>query len=127
MPPDAAKAIIRRYLDAFNADWEGALRDFVDDEGLAEHVRHMEGAFPNYQLTADDMIAEQDKVAVRFHLRAVHRGSLMGISATGREVLVEGIIIYQLANGRIAEHWLHVDMPGLLQQLGAVPAAAAHD
>ena len=126
MPPNAAKAIIRRYLDAFNADWERALRDFVDDEGLAEHVRQMEGAFPNYQLTADDMIAEQDKVAVRFHLRAVHRGSLMGISATGREVVVEGIIIYQLANGRIAEHWLQVDMPGLLQQLGAVPAAADH-
>lgn len=126
MQPDAAKAIVRRYLDAFNADWERALRDFVDDEGLAEHVRQMEGAFPNYQLTADDMIAEQDKVAVRFHLRAAHRGSLMGISATGREVLVEGIIIYRLANGRIAEHWLQVDMPGLLQQLGAVPAVAAH-
>ena len=126
MQPDAAKAIVRRYLDAFNADWERALRDFVDDEGLAEHIRQMEGAFPNYQLTADDMIAEQDKVAVRFHLRAVHRGLLMGISATGREVLVEGIIIYRLANGRIAEHWLQVDMPGLLQQLGAVPAAAAH-
>lgn len=125
MQPDAAKAIVRRYLETYNADWERAVREFVADAALAEHARQMQAAFPNYQLTVEDMVAEGDKVAVRFRVRGVHRGALMGIAPTGREVVTEGIIIYRIANGRITEHWLQVDMPSVFQQLGAAPAGAA--
>ena len=124
MQPDAAKAIVRRYFETYNTDWDRAVREFVADPGLAEHGRQMQAAVPNYQLTAEDMIAEGDKVAVRFRVRGVHRGPLMGIAPTGREVETDAIIIYRLAGGRIVEHWMQVDMPSVFQQLGAAPAGA---
>jgi predicted ester cyclase len=63
------------------------------------------------------MLAEDDKVVVRFTLRATHRGEFMGIPATGKPIAVPGIIIYRIANGKIAEHWMQVDSVALTQQL----------
>ena len=63
------------------------------------------------------MVAEGEKVAVRGTVRAIHHGEFMGIPPSGKQVTFTGIHIFRLAEGKIAEHWLEVDMLGLLQQL----------
>ena len=57
------------------------------------------------------------------HLTAngTHRGEFIGIPATDREVTVQAVDIYRLADGRIAEQWVIIDVWGLMQQLGAIP------
>ena len=45
----------------------------------------------------------------------------MGIPATGKQIASPGIIIYRIANGKIAELWMHVDSAALMQQLGGQP------
>ena len=69
----------------------------------------------------EDMIAEGDKVAVRFTLRGTHGGDLMGIPPTGKPVAVTGIDINRIADGKIAERWANFDALGLMQQLGVIP------
>jgi len=117
------KAFIRRYLEAINGQEKPAalLDQYIadSDPGLKQHIAYSESAFPCYELIAEDMLAEDDKVVVRFTLRATHRGEFMGVPATGKQVAVPGLIIYRVANGKIAEHWMQVDSVGLMQQLGA--------
>lgn len=122
MSTDQSKAMVRRYLHAISGKEKprSLLTQYIAeaDQALFEHINAAESAFPCYELTAEDMFAEMDKVAVRFIWRGVHRSEFMGISATGRQVAVPGIIIYRIADGKIADHWLQVDSVTLMQQLG---------
>jgi steroid delta-isomerase-like uncharacterized protein len=79
-------------------------------------------AFPDLHTAVEDVIAEGDKVAVRWTTRGTHQGSLMGIPPTGRQVTMTAIHILRLADGKIAEGWVNFDALGMLQQVGAIPA-----
>jgi steroid delta-isomerase-like uncharacterized protein len=79
-------------------------------------------AFPDLQITPEDLIAEGDKVTMRYGWRGTHQGELMGIPATGKQVKTSGISILRIANGKIAEQWDNFDNLSMLQQLGVIPA-----
>jgi steroid delta-isomerase-like uncharacterized protein len=132
------KAIVRRWVEAFN---EGNL-DAVDELVTGSYLRHdpnapevrgpeeekqliamYRSAFPDLHFTIEDMIAEGDKVAMRVGISATHKGELLGIPATGKQLSVTGTEVYRLAEGKIDEQWVNVDTLGMMQQLGAIPAA----
>ncbi|MCW5850774.1 MAG: ester cyclase [Anaerolineae bacterium] len=94
------------------------------DEDLRQHIAVAEAGFPRYELPPDDIIAEGDKVVVRATMRATHLGEFFGVPATGKEVTMPLIIIYRIADGQIVEHWIQMDVFGLMQQLGAIPVPA---
>ena len=71
--------------------------------------------------TIEDLVAEGDKVACRWSGRATHQGDLMGVAATGKAIVLTGIAIYRVANGKIQEEWDYSDVLGLMQQLGVGP------
>jgi steroid delta-isomerase-like uncharacterized protein len=79
-------------------------------------------AFPDLQITPEELIAEGDKVTMRYGWRGTQQGELMGFPATGKQVRASGISILRIANGKIAEQWDSFDNLGMLQQLGVVPA-----
>jgi predicted ester cyclase len=125
MTTEENKTLIRRYLEALGKEKSAKTVDsFVSDESLKQHITFFEAAFPGYQLSADDMVAEADKVVVRSTFTGTHKGELMGVAPTGKQVSAGLIIIYRIAGGKIVEHWMQVDTLGILQQLGAVPAPA---
>lgn len=111
------KLFIRRYFDTFNQGGGTAVTDLVTDDHLKEHIAFFEGAFPGYQLAAKEMIAEGDKVVVDALLKGVHKGDLMGLPPTGKQVEVPFIIIYQITGGKIVDHTMVADQAGLMQQL----------
>lgn len=114
------KAFIRRYAEAIGRDKSPAtLAEFVADEELLGHIAFFEAAFPGYQITAEDLIAEGDKVVLRGVMNGTHKGDLMGMPPTGKDVSVQLIIIYRIANGKIIQHWMVADQMTLMQQLGA--------
>lgn len=76
-------------------------------------------AFPDARITIDDVVANADRVGVRFTLRGTHLGAFAGIQATGRQVEFTANAIYRMADGMIVEGWLAWDAAGLLQQLTA--------
>ena len=51
-----------------------------------------------------------------------YQGDLMGIAPTGRHVRFTGMIITRFVGGQVIEDWDMMDMLGLLQQLGVIPA-----
>ena len=116
------KALVRRYFEAVSGKDKPAtsLEEFVDDEELKQHIAFFEAAFPRYEMIADDMIAEGDRVAVRARFRGTHKGDLMGIGPTGKQASLPFIIIYRVTNGKIMEHWMSVDQLDLLKQLGVI-------
>jgi steroid delta-isomerase-like uncharacterized protein len=71
-----------------------------------------------------DLFSTGDRVVARWSGTGTHRGELMGISPTGASIDVDAITIFRVADGQIAEEWTVWDALGLLQQVGAVPAAA---
>ncbi len=86
-------------------------------EGTQKFLGSVFAAFPDVQFTAEDMIAEGDRVVVRFSIRGTHKGEYAGIPATGRQVHWSGINIGRFENGKIVELWGESDQLGLMQQL----------
>jgi steroid delta-isomerase-like uncharacterized protein len=81
-------------------------------------------AFPDLQLTIEDIIAEGEIVMARWSCRGTHKGDLSGIAPTGKQFKISGVTIARLANGKLAEGWVNWDALGLMQQLGVVPELA---
>jgi predicted ester cyclase len=116
------KTFIRTVFEALGGKdkTETLVETYITDEALKEHVAIFDAAFPRYVVLAEDMIAEGDKVAVRARFQGVHRGELMGIPATGKEVDLPFQIVYQIAQGKIVQHWISYDGMGLMKQLGVI-------
>jgi steroid delta-isomerase-like uncharacterized protein len=92
---------------------------FTDElEKMIEFDQEFCAAFPNYEISIEDIIAKGDKVAIRAIVRGVHKGEFMGIPATGNEIEYGQILICRFENGKIAELWEDYDAMGLMQQLG---------
>ncbi len=92
--------------------------ELIGAEALEGLFRMYHTAFPDLRVRVDDMFGGGDKVATTFTLSGTHKGELMGVPATGRQVSVHGIIHSRVAGGRIAEEWELVDMATMYQQLG---------
>lgn len=76
-------------------------------------------SFPDWHEHIEDIIAEGDKVAIRFTSRGTHKEEFQGIPPTGKQVTVSEVAIYRIADWKIVEKWGFPDIVGLLRQLGA--------
>ena len=115
----ANRATVQRYFAAINNQHKTLemLEHLVTDPDLVEHIAFFEAGFAGYALIPDEIIAEGDKVAVRFHTDQTHTGEFLGVAPTGRRTSVDGIIIYRLEDDKIAEHWMQADLLGLMRTL----------
>ncbi len=95
--------------------------DIVGPEGVKLFVGALRAAFPDIEMTVEDIIGEGDKVVVRYTARATHSGVFQSIAPTGRKVTWAGINIYREKDGKVVETWQLADAMGLMQQLGVVP------
>jgi predicted ester cyclase len=95
-------------------------------DGLKNFVKIFHTAFPNLDLTIEDLYAKENKVTIRWTARGKHEGDLLGISPTGRQVTVTAIGMYTGGGGNddfspvIVEGWISIDALGMLQQIGIV-------
>ncbi len=76
------------------------------------------------QFTIDDIVAEGDRVVVRWTNAGTHIGEFAGMPPSGRTFVIAGIDIYRVADGKLAEHWHVIDQLSMLGQLGALPQPA---
>lgn len=139
MHAEANKQVVRRFVDEYQTaaneqSFAELLHPEVVDrsrppgiaegaEGVRQQFEAFRAAFPDFHAVIHDQIAEGDKVVTRKVFHGTHRGELMSIAPTGREVQIEVIDIVRIEDGQIVEHWNVVDRLGLLQQLGALDAA----
>jgi len=93
----------------------------LDFEQYKQAQTAIHSAFPDMSFTVEDMIATGDKVVARWTARGTHKGTYMGIAATGKPFKMSGIGIARFAKGKAVEGWGLQDTFGLMQQLGVVP------
>lgn len=93
-------------------------------EGFKQFQAQFRQAFPDSTSDNREIVVDGNKVAVRYVMRGTHRGEFMDIPATGKEVAVEGISIYRVADGKVAEEWAMPDLMSMMQQLGVGPEPA---
>ncbi len=91
-------------------------------ENYKRGVQMMYSAFPDLRGDIEDIVAEGDKVAIRFRWRGTQTGELMGIPPSGKPVDFAMIEIYRFDDGKIVEGWAVFDALGMMQQIGVVPA-----
>jgi len=133
------KAIAQRWQEMFRSSQEDLSKleeflapDFVSHstppglapgiEGVKQMVSIFQNAFPDMDAAIEDVVAEGDKVVVRFSATGTHQGEFFGIPPTGKRIRSTGINIFRIANGKIVEHWNNADDLGLMQQLGVIPS-----
>lgn len=136
------KALARRALELFSAgdldqmdalvsedavdhDAQNPNRDIHGPEGAKRTAAIYRSAFPDLRITIEDQIAEGDKVVTRWTAVGTQDGDLPGFPASGRTSTITGIGIDRIDGGKIVETWGNWDTLGMMQQLGAIPAAAA--
>jgi steroid delta-isomerase-like uncharacterized protein len=106
--------------------------DFVDHveipglppgvEGVTARHAMLFTAMPDIHIEIHDVIASDDTTAARFTITGTDSGGFMGMPATDTSVSLTGMDFMRFRNGLVVEHWGELDMLGLLQQLGVIPA-----
>ncbi len=79
---------------------------------------------PNPQLDFHERLVDGDLYSCRFAVSGEHRGDFMGVPATGRPYVLEGITIMRFRGDQVVERWTTADFLGVMVQLGAVAAPA---
>ena len=92
-----------------------------DRESYKKTIAMFHAAFPEMHLINENVIAEGDKVAIRWTSHSIHKGEFMGIAPTGKRVTMTGNSIAHIVGGKIVQEWTEMDMLGLMQQLGVFP------
>ena len=82
------------------------------------NVSAYRNSFPNLYLFIQDILAEENVVAIRFTMLGTQQGDFMGTAPTGKDIEVDGCCIYRFGDGQIIEQWQEIDLLGLFGQLG---------
>ncbi len=129
-------ALVHRYQDAHNRNTLSALDEIVAADVISHALfpgtppglegakmvhKAIAAAFPDLNYHIEALIAEGDKVMARFTSTGTFKGELMGIPPNGKSFKITGISLFQIANGKIVEHWANQDDLGFYQQLGLTP------
>ena len=137
MSAEESKTIVRRFWGV----WEEGNIDLVDEllapdyinhtpaspdqptgpEGVKGVVAMFRSAIPDLRVVVEDMVAEGDKVAVRYTLEGTHEGELFGVPPTGQRLSIKSISVERVSGGKIREHWRITDTLDMMQQLGVIP------
>jgi len=118
----AAAMVIIDELAATDCVYHGASGEEIHGlKGFKKSMSEFYSAFPDNHFTIDDMVAEGDKVAVRWTLTGTHKGKLSGVPPTNKKMTIWGIAIDRIAGGKFVETWERFDTAGWMQQLGLVP------
>ncbi len=137
MTTEQNKALVRRItdnlsrqnLDAVFAEFSPDFQDHDDPppgippgiEGTKLFLTMLFNAFPDLQITTEDLIAQDDRVVERLTIGGTHKGVFLGTPPTGKRVTWGLINIYRIADGKIVDLWSEHDRLGLMQQLGVIP------
>jgi steroid delta-isomerase-like uncharacterized protein len=92
--------------------------------GLPAQVEAFRRAFPDYQVTNEDLVVGDDRVAVRNTVTGTHQGAFMGYAATGRRIAIRTMDVHQVRGDRIVTTWHLEDFAGLIAQLSTPDEAA---
>src|SRR5215212_6990531 len=115
----ANKGLVRRFYKEVYGDWNMApvdevvspqftSHDWPEDgptgpQAFREYYSAIRSAVPDARYEVDDLIAEGDRVVVRWRLLGTHKGNFGGIAPSGRPITLKGIAVYRVEAGKLVE------------------------
>lgn len=134
------KAMVQSMYDAISGGGdvsamldEHVTTDFVEHEqipgapsGLSgretarQGLETIQDAISGLRFNVEDLIEEGDRVVARLTITGTHSGEFMGIPASGNEIAVSAVDIFQMRDGKVAAHWGVTDSAAMLMQMGAM-------
>ena len=134
MPIESVMEHERIWVEGLNrGEVSAADAVFVPDcvvhiTGVAEPLRGLDSwkelvagllrAFPDLHVTIEDQLVQGDRVAFRWRATGTHTGPLGAAPPTGKAVVLDGLIMDRMADGKVLERWEQWDQSLMLQQLG---------
>jgi steroid delta-isomerase-like uncharacterized protein len=130
------KQLVRQYFEAYDRQDTERIGQLVSSSNYSLHLSGMPtmdwngtkqfyaaawSAFPDLHHEIFDIVAEGDKVAVRYNIIGTHKGELQSMPPTGKEVSFSAMDFITLFDGKVAEEWEIADTLGLMQQIVATP------
>ena len=104
--------IVRHFLP------EGSETKGLDE--LRDRIRNHRKAFPDWTEEIKQIVADGDLVVTHFTSTGTNKGSFLGNPPTGKQIHINEMSIYRIADGKIVEQWLIPDLLSLNQQLGLI-------
>ena len=128
------KALIRKWIDAWIVNDLVVLDEiFAQDyrvnetrigvEGVKQAVQFLHSVISDISAELHEMIAEEDKVVIRWTIRGRPTGNFMGVLPTGKELELTGINIYQIIDHKIIANREQTNISEVIQKLKANPEA----
>jgi predicted ester cyclase len=130
----AMKALVRRFVEEI---FEAGHLDAIDELVAPEFTSHtlgtngpdelkaattrVHGSLRDVEFTINDLVVENDRVAVRLTSSATPVGEFMGVQAAGKRYTIGEMHLFRVADGQIVEHWHAHDALGIMRQIGALP------
>ncbi len=114
--------LIDRY---FSPDWvntDPSVPPMRGYDGARQLVNMMRNGFSGFKIRIDDLLAEGDWVAARFHSIGTNTGPFLTMPATGKPVDIQALGLFHVVNGRITENKVIFDALSMMQQLGVMRA-----
>lgn len=131
---DANKALVRRFVEEIfalgraDAVDELVAHDFVShtfgitDDGparLKAAAERVHASLTDVGFDIDDMVAEEDRVAVRLTASGTATDDFMGMAAAGKSYRIGEMHFFRIADGKVVEHWHQYDAAGQMKQLSS--------
>lgn len=110
------------YAEDFRCHVEPG-EDWVGRGDVRRWVERMHEMLEGFEERVEDLVAEGDRVAVRTHLSGVWRHTTEGGREERRRVSSPGLLLYRIADGRVAEQWEVANAAGIARQMGALALA----
>lgn len=126
------KALVRHlYEDVLNTGMLAQLKEIISDQyigpsgetgadGFAETVNSIRTGFPDIKWTVEDLVAEGNKVTVKWSWKGTNKGSFRGFPVSNSKVTNNAIAIYELSESKIIRAWIQSDRLSFLQQIGII-------
>jgi glyoxylase-like metal-dependent hydrolase (beta-lactamase superfamily II)/predicted ester cyclase len=123
-------ALSRRDLDEMAACWApdgeehiAGQVDAVGPDGVRAYFGELFSAFPDFDLTVQQTVADDERVAVHWSATGTFTGpaAYQGIAPTGARVELEGLDLLRVADGLIVRNDAFADGIGLARQIGLLP------
>ena len=87
-------------------------------ENVKNYLKNLFTAFPDINLTVDEMIIAGNKAVQRWTTTGTNTGPMNDMPPTGKTVTFSGVSVGHFANGKLIEIWDFYNVLDMMQQLG---------
>lgn len=115
--PDAAHDYMAEEVLAHQMTAENETTVHRTPTNYADHVREMLDAYGNFHLEIQELLAQDNRVYVRWKQTGVHIGEVDGFPPTGKPIIEIASAVYRVLQGKIVEYWIQIDRQGIRAQL----------